>query len=89
MKVNRYGRAEILTPNQINQLFTNGFLNPRDKALFGVCLYAAARINEACTLFYADAIGVKGVRDKVVIRSFNTKGKQDTREIDIHHYRRV
>ena len=34
--------------------------------------------------FYADAIGVKGVRDKLVIRSFNTKGKQDTREIDIH-----
>lgn len=84
MKVNRYGRAEILTPDQINQLFTNGFINPRDKALFGVCLYAAARINEACTLFYADAIGVKGVRDKLVIRSFNTKGKQDTREIDIH-----
>lgn len=84
MKVNRYGRAEILTPHQINLLFTNGFTNPRDKALFGVCLYAAARINEACTLFYADAIGVKGVRDKLVIRSFNTKGKQDTREIDIH-----
>ena len=84
MKVNRYGRAEILTPNQINLLFTEGFTNQRDKALFGVCLYAAARINEACTLFYADAIGVKGVRDKLVIRSFNTKGKQDTREIDVH-----
>ena len=84
MKVNRYGRAEILTPNQISLLFEQGFVNPRDRALFGVCLYAAARINEACTLFYADAIGVKGVRDKLVIRSFNTKGKQDTREIDIH-----
>ena len=84
MKVNRYGRAEILTPIQISLLFSEGFVNPRDKALFGICLYAAARINEACTRFYADAISIKGVRDKLVIRSFNTKGKQDTREIDIH-----
>ena len=50
MKTNRYGRAEILTPNQINLLFNEGFSNPRDRALFGVCLYAATRINEACTL---------------------------------------
>ncbi len=84
MKVNRYGRAEILTPDQLSLLFTEGFINPRDKALFGICLYAAARINEACTLFHGDVIGIKGVRDKLVIRSFNTKGKQDTREIDIH-----
>ena len=83
MKVNRYGRAEILTPDEISLLFTEGLTKPRDRALFGVCLYAAARINEACTLFYADVIGFKGVRDKLVIRSFNTKGKQDTREIDI------
>jgi integrase/recombinase XerD len=84
MKVNRFGRAEILTAQQISLLFNEGFVNPRDKALFGVCLYAAARINEVCTLFYADAIGLKGVRDKLVIRCFNTKGKQETREIDIH-----
>ncbi|MGK7880630.1 MAG: tyrosine-type recombinase/integrase, partial [Crocosphaera sp.] len=84
MKVNRYGRAEILTPEQVSLLFTEGFTKPRDKALFGVCLYAATRINEACTLFYKDVIGIKGIRDKLVIRSFNTKGKQDTREIDIH-----
>jgi integrase/recombinase XerD len=84
MKVNRFGRAEILTSDQITLLFTQGFTNPRDRALFGICLYAAARINEACTLFYADAIGIKGVREKLVIRCFNTKGKQETREIDIH-----
>lgn len=84
MKVNRFGKAEILTPEQISSLFGSGFVKERDRALFGICLYAAARINEACTLFYADAIGLKGVRDKLVIRSFNTKGKQETREIDIH-----
>jgi integrase/recombinase XerD len=84
MKVNRYGRAEILTSEQIILLFTEGFTKARDRALFGVCLYAAARINEACTLLTGDVIGIKGVRDKLVIRSYNTKGKRDTREIDIH-----
>ena len=57
MKVNRYGQAAILTAIQINLLFNEGFTKPRDKALFGVCLYAAARINEACTLLRGDVIG--------------------------------
>lgn len=84
MKVNRYGRAKILSPEQITLLFTEGFTKPRDKALFGVCLYTAARINEACTLLSGDVIGIKGVRDTLVLRSVNTKGKRETREIDIH-----
>ncbi len=29
-------------------------------------------------------MGTKGIRDKILIRSINTKGKQDTREIQIH-----
>ncbi len=84
MKVNRFGRAEILSTHQITLLFTEGLTKPRDRALFGVCLYAATRINEACTLLTGDVIGIKGVRDKLVIRSHNTKGGKDTREIDIH-----
>ena len=84
MKINRYGRAEILSSEQINLLFTEGFTKARDRALFAVCLYAAARINEACTLLTGDVIGVKGIREKLVIRSYNTKGKRDTREIDVH-----
>ena len=84
MKVNKFGRAAILTPAQISLLFNEGFTKARDRALFGVCLYAAARINEACTLLRGDVIGVKGVRDVLVIRSYNTKGKQSTREIQMH-----
>ncbi|MDZ8083950.1 MAG: site-specific integrase [Nostoc sp. DcaGUA01] len=84
MKINRFGRAEILTPDQINLLFTEGFVNPRDRALFGVCLYAACRINEACTLAVNDVFGSNGVRGVLVIRSVNTKGKRDTREIRVH-----
>ena len=84
MKVNKFGRAAILTPTQISKLFSEGFVKPRDRALFGVCLYGAARINEACTLLRGDVIGIKGVRDVLVIRSYNTKGKQSTREIQVH-----
>ena len=84
MKSNRFGRASILTPDQVYLLFNEGFIKPRDQALFGVCLYAATRINEACTLVTNDVIGIKGVRDKILIRSHNTKGKRDTREIDVH-----
>ncbi len=29
-------------------------------------------------------MGVRGIRDKILFRSINTKGKQDTREIQIH-----
>ena len=84
MKVNKFGRAAILTPTQISKLFGEGFVKPRDRALFGVCLYGAARINEACTLLRGDVIGIKGVRDVLVIRSYNTKGRQSTREIQVH-----
>jgi integrase/recombinase XerD len=84
MKINRFGKAEVLTPDQINLLFNEGFVKPRDKALFGVCLYAACRINEACTLFTRDVFGSNGIRQVLLLRSFNTKGKRDTREIQIH-----
>ncbi|MEP0924829.1 site-specific integrase [Leptolyngbya sp. ST-U4] len=84
MKINRYGQAEILTPEQVSSLFTEGFVNPRDKALFGVCLYCACRINEACILERGDVFGGYGVRSKLVIRKVNTKGKQGTREIRVH-----
>jgi integrase/recombinase XerD len=38
MKINRFGKAEVLRPDQINLLFTVGFVKPRDKALFAMCL---------------------------------------------------
>jgi integrase/recombinase XerD len=84
MKMNRFGRAEILSGEQIARLFSEGFVKPRDRALFGLCLYTAMRINEACTLLRGDAIGVRGVRNRLVIRSHHTKGGRDTREIDVH-----
>ena len=84
MKINRHGRAKILTPEEIQRLFNQGLTLPRDKALFGVCLYTACRIREACTLRVNDVYRKKGqVRDEIIIRKANTKGKLATRCIPV------
>ena len=84
MKINRFGQSEIFKPEEISLLFRDGFVNVRDRVLFGVCLYGAARINESCTLLKGDLVSPRGVRGKLIIRAHNTKGGQDTREIQIH-----
>ena len=84
MKVNGHGQAKILTDNELNALFAHGQLSPRDKALFGVSLFAGARINEACTVIKADCLESKGFRSHLILRKSNTKGKAKTREIPFH-----
>ena len=88
MKIDRHGRAKILTIAEIQLLFSEGFAdNPhpeRDRALFGICLYTACRINEACTLKTQDVYLGKGkVRDQLIVRKNRTKGKLATRTIPI------
>lgn len=84
MKIDRHGRSKILTPEEIRSLFNEGLTNPRDRALFGICLYTACRINEACTLRLTDVYNRKGdLRDEVIIRKENTKGKLATRCIPV------
>lgn len=82
MKIDRHGRAKILTPEEIQLLFNEGFNdNPfpdRDRALFGICLYTA------CTIKTKDVYDRKGVvRDTLIIRKNRTKGKLATRTIPI------
>jgi len=84
MKIDRHGQAKILTPEEIQLLFTEGFTNERDRALFGICLYAAARIREACSLRTADVYTRKGnPRSDLIIRKGNTKGKLSTRTVPV------
>jgi len=84
MKVDRHGKAKILTQQEIQLLFREGFQNNRDRALFGICLFTACRINEACTLKVMDAYDTAGrVRPKLIIRKGNTKGKLATRTIPV------
>ncbi|MBW4607109.1 MAG: site-specific integrase [Hassallia sp. WJT32-NPBG1] len=84
MKINRHGRAKILTSSEIQQLFNEGFQSDRDCALFGVCLYTACRINEACTLNTLDVYDKKmRVRDEIIFRRHNTKGKLAARAVPV------
>lgn len=84
MKVNRHGQAKVLTVEEIQLLFREGLTNPRDRVLFGVMLFTACRINEACTLKIEDVYEPSGrVRDEIVFRKGNTKGKLATRTIPV------
>ncbi len=84
MKIDRHGRAKILTTSEIQLLFNEGLQNSRDRALFGVCLYTACRIEEACTLRRKDVFDAKRlVRPELIIRKGNTKGKLATRTIPV------
>ena len=84
MKINRHGRAKVLTQSEIQLIFSHGLDNDRDKTLFGVCLFSACRIRECCTLFTQDIYTPKGnVRPRLIIRKSNTKGKLATRSIPV------
>lgn len=82
MKIDRHGRAKILTTEEIQLLFNKGLQNSRVRALFGICLFTACRIQEACTLRRKDVFDEKRlVRPELIIRKGNTKGKLATRTI--------
>jgi integrase/recombinase XerD len=86
VKIDRHGRAKILTQEEIQLLFAEGFtVNlERDRALFAVCLYTACRINEAVSLHTNDVYDKKGrVRSEITIRKGTTKGKLATRAIPV------
>ena len=84
MKIERHGKAAILSQQEIQLLFSEGLQTSRDRALFGICLFTACRIREACTLRTADAYDAQGrVLPKLIIRKGNTKGKLATRTIPI------
>jgi len=84
MKINRHGRAKVLTQEEIQAVFKNGLQNQRDRTLFAICLFTAARIHEACTLLTQDIYTAKGqVRPRLIIRKANSKGKLATRSIPV------
>ena len=70
MKINRQGQAKVLTEPELHDLFTVGLLTPRDRLLFGICLYTGCRIGEACSLAWADVTA-----DAMTFRIEKTKTK--------------
>jgi integrase/recombinase XerD len=84
VKIDRHGQAKIFTTEEIQILFSQGFTTPRDRALFAIMLYTACRVNEAVTLRAVDVYDTKGrVRQELIIRKANTKGKLATRTIPV------
>ena len=69
MKIEGHGQAKILAQEEIELLFNDGLQTDRDRALFGVCLYTACRVAEACSLKVIDVFTpANAVRSEMVIR---------------------
>ncbi|MEG4852207.1 site-specific integrase [Microcoleus sp. B5-D4] len=84
MKIERHGQAKILAQQEIELLFNKGLLSERDRTLFGVCLYTACRIAEACSLEVIDIYTAScTVRPTINFRKGNTKGQLQTRTIPV------
>jgi len=78
MKVAGNGQGKILTPDELRRLFTDGLRSPRDRALFGICLFTGCRVSEALALQTTD---IKS--ETLTFRKSTTKGKLKTRVVDI------
>ena len=84
MKIDRHGKAKILTTEEIQLLFNQGTDKDRDRVLFGICLYTGCRINECVTLQKIDVYDRYGqVRPELILRKKNTKNKLATRTIPV------
>lgn len=78
MKVDGNGQGKILDSAELRLLFTEGLLRPRDRALFGICLFTGCRVSEALALQTTDIRG-----ETLTFRKSTTKGKLKTRVVDI------
>lgn len=84
MKIDRYGRAKVLTQVEIQELFSEGLTCLRDRTLFAVMLYTACRVSETVTLKTKDVYDRRGqVRPELIVRKPHTKGKLATRTIPV------
>lgn len=78
MKVAGNGQGKILTPEELRLLFAEGLVSPRDRALFGICLFTGCRVSEALALQTTDIRG-----GTLTFRKSTTKGKLKTRVVDV------
>ena len=76
MKCDRNGQAKILSNEEITAIFN--LLNPRDRAIFAICLFCGCRISEALSIRSGD-VG----NGMITLRKANTKGKKGSRSLPI------
>ena len=75
MKCDRNGQAKILSDGEVTAIFN--LLNPRDRAIFAICLFCGCRISEALSIRAGD------VGNVITLRKANTKGKKGSRSLPI------
>lgn len=84
VKIDRHGKAKVLSPEEIQRLFTSGLTTVRDRTLGAVMLYTACRVSECVTLKIQDIYDSRRqVRPELNIRKGSTKGKLSTRTIPV------
>jgi integrase/recombinase XerD len=82
MKIERHGFAKILTQQEIELLFNKGLLSSRSRTLFGVCLYTACRIAEACSLMVKDIYTNSGTVRSTINERFRQHQRKTSNQDD-------
>ena len=77
VKSNRNGQAATLSPEQLDALAQE--LSPAPRAVFSICRFTAARVNEALSLKWENLM-----QTEVVIPKNVTKKKMKTRSIPMN-----
>jgi len=70
------GKASALSQADLKRMFSDeGFQSFRDRALFGLCRYTAARISEVSQMKISDVFINGKVKAEIVFRIETTKGE--------------
>ena len=79
------GKAAVISPADMERLFSEeGFQTDRDRALFGLCRYTAARISEVCQMKLSDVCLPNGsVKAAIVFRTATTKGSYGQKTVKV------
>ena len=85
------GKAAVISQADLDRMFgEDGFQSFRDRALFGLCRYTAARISEVCQMKISDVFLPNGkVKAEIVFRSETTKGEYGQKSVKVSPNLRV
>ncbi|WP_156518868.1 site-specific integrase [Phormidesmis priestleyi] len=75
----------MFTNTLLERMFgEEGFQSFRDRALFGLCRYTAARISEVCQMKISDVFLPSGkVKSEIVFRTETTKGEYGQKTVKV------
>lgn len=80
------GKAAVISQADLERMFGQEGFNkfPRDRALFGLCRYTAARISEVCQMKISDVYLPSGkVKTEIVFRTETTKGEYGQKTVKV------